>query len=111
MFITSLLCIFTTPLLATEVEPEGTMMRKLQRGFVNVALSPLEISNELSKEVKNDTLPPSWVAGVGRGAFYTVGRVLIGVYEMVTFAVPCPSNYRPILQPEFPWQHLPAEKN
>lgn len=107
-----LLAIFTFPLFAeeAEIQAEGTPQRKLQRGFLNVALSPIEISNELAKEVRNDTFPPSWVAGLGRGAFYTVGRALVGVYEMVTFPLPYPANYKPILQPEFTWQHLPSEK-
>jgi putative exosortase-associated protein (TIGR04073 family) len=90
-----------------EIQGEGTPQRKLQRGFLNVALSPFEISNELSKEIRNDTMPPSWVAGLGRGAFYTVGRALVGVYEMVTFPLPYPANYKPVLQPEFPWEHAP----
>ena len=91
-----------------EIQGEGTPQRKLQRGFLNVALSPFEISNELSKEIRNDTLPPSWFAGLGRGALYTVGRALVGVYEMVTFAVPYPASYQPVLQPEFPWQLAPS---
>ncbi len=53
-----------------EIQGEGTCLRKLQRGFLNVALCPFEISNELSKEVRNDTLPPSWVAGLGRGSLF-----------------------------------------
>ncbi|HOW87521.1 MAG TPA: exosortase system-associated protein, TIGR04073 family [Candidatus Omnitrophota bacterium] len=107
-----LLAIFTFPLFAeeAEIQAEGTPQRKLQRGFLNVALSPIEISNELAKEVRNDTFPPSWVAGLGRGAVYTVGRALVGVYEMVTFPLPYPANYKPVLQPEFTWQHLPSEK-
>ena len=88
----------------TEIQGEGTPQRKLQRGFLNVALSPFEISHELAKEVRNDTLPPSWFAGLGRGAAYTVGRALVGVYEIVTFPLPYPANYKPVLQPEFPWE-------
>ena len=103
---------FSLPLMAAEAEirGEGTPQRKLQRGFLNVALSPIEISNELSKEVKNDTFPPSWVAGLGRGSIYAVGRALVGVYEMVTFPLPFPAHYKPVLQPEFEWQHL-SEKS
>ncbi len=93
-----------------EIQGEGTCLRKLQRGFLNVALSPFELSNELSKEVRNDTFPPSWVAGLGRGACYTVGRALVGVYEMVTFPIPYPADYKPVLQPEFPWE-LVSEKS
>ncbi len=98
------------PLVAaeTEIQGEGTPQRKLQRGFLNVALSPIEISHELSKEVRNDTFPPSWVAGLGRGSIYAVGRALVGIYEMVTFPIPYPANYKPVLQPEFEWQHLPS---
>ncbi len=101
---------FSFPLMAAEVEiqGEGTPQRKLQRGFLNVVLCPFEISNELSKEVRNDTLPPSWIAGLGRGSFYAVGRALVGVYEMLTFPVPCPANYKPVLSPEFPWQLAPS---
>jgi len=107
---------FACPLIAGEVAPEaeiqgeGTPQRKLQRGFLNVVLSPFEISSELSKEVRNDTIPPSWVAGAGRGICYMFGRAFMGVYEMVTFPFPCPKGYKPILQPEFPWQLAPEKK-
>lgn len=93
-----------------EIQGEGTPLRKLQRGFLNVALSPIEISTELSKEVRNDTLPPSWFVGLGRGSIYAVGRTLVGIYEMVTFPLPCPTNFKPVLQPEFEWQHFPSNK-
>jgi putative exosortase-associated protein (TIGR04073 family) len=107
------LLVVSFPLMAAEAEiqGEGTPLRKLQRGFLNVALSPIEISTELSKEVHNDTLPPSWVAGLGRGSFYAVGRALVGVYEIVTFPIPYPANYKPVLQPEFEWQHFPEKKS
>lgn len=104
------LFVFLLPLSSAEVEiqGEGTPQRKLQRGFLNVALSPMEISNELAKEVRNDTFPPSWVAGAGRGSFYAVGRALVGVYEMATFLIPYPASYKPVLNPEFAWEHLPS---
>jgi len=95
---------------AAEIEPEGTAWRKAQRGFLNIALSPIEISNELFKEKKNDTFPPSWVAGIGRGIAFTMGRALVGAYELITFPLPLPANYKPILQPEFAWGHFPADK-
>ncbi|HOW59652.1 MAG TPA: exosortase system-associated protein, TIGR04073 family [Candidatus Omnitrophota bacterium] len=91
-----------------EIESPGTPLRKLQRGFLNVALWPIEISNELSKEKKKDTFPPSWVAGVGRGSIFAVGRALVGVYEIATFPIPYPADYEPVVQPEFTWQHLPS---
>jgi putative exosortase-associated protein (TIGR04073 family) len=93
-----------------QIQGEGTCLRKLQRGFLNVALCPFEISSELSKEVRNDTFPPSWMSGLGRGVFYTVGRALVGVYEVVTFPIPYPAGYKPVLQPEFPWELAPSSE-
>lgn len=102
---------YSVCLQASEIEPNGTSWRKAQRGLLNIALSPIEISNELAKEIKNDTFPPSWVAGIGRGTAFMVGRALVGAYELVTFPIPYPAaNYEPILSPEFAWEHLPKEK-
>ena len=93
-------------LYAGEIEPVGSPLRKLQRGFLNVMFSPLEISTEFAKEKTRETFPPSWVLGGCRGTFFMIGRVVTGAYEMLTFPLPLPSGYAPILDPEFPQQHL-----
>lgn len=103
----SFVFLFQTILSAAELAAPGTPVRKLQRGFLNVVLSPFEISNELSKDKKADWFPPSWATGLARGICYGVGRALVGVGEMVTFPVSAPGDYGPILQPEFAWQHVP----
>ncbi len=100
----SLFCI--SNLHAAEIAPTGTPARKLQRGFLNVALSPLEISNELAREKKVDAFIPTWFTGFGRGSVLMVGRALVGVYDMVTAPVPFPAGYEPVISPEFPWEHL-----
>lgn len=91
---------------AAELEEPGTRMRKLQRGFLNIALSPMDVFAELKKSKKEENIIPGWVGGLGRGSVFAVGRVLTGAFEMVTFFVPVPSNYEPIVQPEFAWQHF-----
>lgn len=80
------------------------MLRKLQRGAVNVLLSPIEIAVELAKVKNCDTFPPSWALGASRGSFYMIGRIVTGAYEIVTFPFPLPTGYAPILEPEFPWE-------
>ncbi len=92
---------------AAEIMAEGTPQRKLQRGFLNVVLSPFELSTELAKEKNTDVFPPSWITGAGRGTVFMLGRALVGVYELVTFPIPYPNCYQEILSPEFAWQHLP----
>ncbi len=94
------------PLYAAEMEPKGTALRKLQRGVLNIALSPIEISHELHKEKKKDEYFPSWVSGLGRGIIYTAGRALSGVYDLVTAPIPVPSHYEPLIYPELVTEHL-----
>ncbi|HTL48190.1 MAG TPA: exosortase system-associated protein, TIGR04073 family [Verrucomicrobiae bacterium] len=91
---------------AAELEPAGSPLRKLQRGFLNIALSPIEIVHELDRQKNVDSLVPSWFTGVGMGSAYMAGRIAAGAYEMVTFPVPLPSGYQPLVEPEFEWQHL-----
>jgi putative exosortase-associated protein (TIGR04073 family) len=110
LFSLFVLFLFIQPLLhAAEIAPVGTSVRKLQRGFLNVVLSPIEISTELAKEKDHDTFPPSWMLGLGRGSVYMVGRILAGSYEMLTFPLSAPGNYGTVVLPEFEWEHFPQE--
>lgn len=101
---------FSANAYAAEIAQTGSPARKLQRGFLNVALSPFELSRQFANEKKNDTLPPSWMLALGRGTCYMVGRAVVGAGEMVTFFIPAPANYGPVLQPEFPWELSPELK-
>ncbi|MBU3759263.1 MAG: exosortase system-associated protein, TIGR04073 family [Candidatus Omnitrophica bacterium] len=106
--------LFWAPLLsAAELESPGTALRKLQRGFVNTALSPWELAHQLSLNKTDDRAVPTWLTGSFKGIAYTAGRASAGVLEMITFGLPWPAaGYEPLLQPEFPWQHFdskPAE--
>ncbi len=97
---------FTPSVFSAEIAPEGTMRRKLQRGFLNIALSPFEISHEIVNTQKYETALPTWIAGTIKGSAKAVGRVMVGAYEIVTTPIPLPSHYGPVLQPEFPWDLL-----
>ena len=114
-----------------ELAAPGTPARKFQRGLLNMALSPIEISHELDKEKKRDTFLPSWVSGIMRGSFFAAGRAFTGAVETLTFFAPFPAgfslnqhgkvrgpmksssfpdHYAPLIQPEFPSDHLPQDK-
>lgn len=97
---------FSTVGFSAEIAPEGTIRRKMQRGFLNIALSPFEISHEVVATQKYDSVFPTWIAGLVKGSAKAVGRVLIGTYEIVTLPIPFPSHYAPVIQPEFPWDLL-----
>ncbi len=89
-----------------EIAPEGTIRRKMQRGFLNIALSPMEISHEVVNTQKYDSALPTWIAGLIKGSAKAFGRVFVGAYEIVTLPIPAPRHYAPVLQPEFPWDLL-----
>ena len=103
--------IFTASAYAADLAQPGTPARKLQRGFLNIVLSPFELSAQLAKEKKTDKIPASWFEGLGRGSLYMVGRAVVGVEEILTFPISAPANYGPILQPEFPWENSPELKD
>ena len=91
---------------ASTLAAKGTWQRKLQRGFLNTAFSPLEISNELAQEKKGGQAFLGWFKGLGEGSWFAVLRALSGIYDIVTFPVPLPSNYEPVYRPEFALEYL-----
>ena len=106
LLILSVLISLASPALAADIPEKMGPVRKLQRGFVNVALSPIEITTEMARVKKKDGVIPTWLTGAGRGAVYMVGRILAGTYDLVTFPLPLPAGYQPLIQPEFPWDHF-----
>ena len=104
---TFILAALLQPAFAAEIEPEGTALRKLQRGFLNMALSPMEASHEMEKTKMKDAIIPTEAIGLWNGLFHTFQRMIVGVYEVATFPIPLPAHYNPVLQPEFAWQYLP----
>ena len=86
----------------TDQTPKGqNALRKLGRGFANVLFGVIEVPNQITKassEQGGGAIP----YGVGKGFVRWIGRELVGVYEIVTFAVPVPKGYKPVMKPEFP---------
>lgn len=104
------LFLFSGGEVSSAIAPKGTWRRKLERGFLNTAFSPLEISNALAEEkVKGDNFP-SWVIGLARGSYLAVLRAATGIYDVVTAPLPLPPRYEPTLLPEFSLDYLPSSK-
>ncbi len=98
-------------LFAAELEAPVTPARKLQRGFLNIALSGIEFSNQLAEEKKRrENLIPQWITGSVKGVSCAGARILTGAYEMITFPLPLPRRYAPLLNPEFLWEHFPSSE-
>ncbi|MGD0016916.1 MAG: exosortase system-associated protein, TIGR04073 family [Verrucomicrobiia bacterium] len=86
----------------TDQTPKGNnALRKLGRGFANVLFGVIEVPNQITK-ADSDLGGAAIPYGVGKGFVRWIGRELVGVYEIATFAIPFPGGYKPVMKPEFP---------
>ncbi len=87
---------------AHAAEPESGVIRKLGRGLGNTAFGWLEIFNQPLRAMEESGSFAGMTTGVAKGAFYFVGRTVVGVLEIITFPLPNPTvGYEPIIEPEF----------
>jgi putative exosortase-associated protein (TIGR04073 family) len=87
---------------AEESAVNHTAGRKLGRGCANLLFGIVEIPNQIQHTSQQDGGGAAVTLGVGRGIGKFLWREVVGVYEIVTFPVPVPRGYKPIVQPEFP---------
>ena len=77
-------------------------LKKLGRGICNVATCPLELLKQPSDVSNADGPMAGLTYGILKGAAMVGVRALVGVYEIATFPIPVPQDYKPILtNPEF----------
>ncbi|PWB81303.1 MAG: exosortase system-associated protein, TIGR04073 family [Candidatus Methylomirabilota bacterium] len=87
-------------------EPVATSAtKKAVRGATNAALG---VVTEVPKTVYYDALEDGPLYGLTVGALeglsWGIARTLTGVYEIVTAPFPIPEGYRPIYQPQYPFE-------
>lgn len=77
-------------------------IKKLGRGIANVAGSPLEFINGMRDAKAESGLLAGFTWGILQGTVNVVKRAVVGVYEIATFPIPIPKDYKPVLNdPEF----------
>ena len=78
-----------------------TPVRKLGRGIANTFTGFLELPQNIVDVAEDEGALAAVNYGIARGMAMTFLRTAVGVYETVTFLVPLPWEYEPILEPEF----------
>ena len=80
--------------------------RKLGRGFGNLTLGVLAIPSEVIDTTRESgpALGVTW--GLVKGAGIMVATEVVGLWEILTCPFATPPDYKPILEPEFPWQRF-----
>lgn len=80
---------------------------KLVRGIANFTSGWVEIPKQIYLVGQNE----GWLTGALRGPMDGLGmfvaRTIAGAYEVVSFPLPIPAQYQPLLQPDFVWQPEP----
>jgi putative exosortase-associated protein (TIGR04073 family) len=98
------------PAAVVQAEEPGILQQmgtKLVRGVVNFSTGWAEVPKQIYVVSRNE----GWMAGAFRGPFDGMGmffaRTIAGAYEIVSFPLPVPPGYHPLLRPEFVWQAEP----
>ena len=74
---------------------------KLGRGFSNLAFGWFEIVNEMGRQSDLHGPTIGVPGGLLRGTVFALGRMLTGVYEIISFPFPNgKEGYGPVVQPE-----------
>ena len=85
----------------TEVDTALSAVTKLFRGIANAATGWMEIPKQISLTCEESGGGKGWTWGLAKGVGWAVARSVVGGYEIVTFPLPIPEGYKPILQPEY----------
>ena len=83
-----------------------TPARKWGRGVANMTLGFLAIPGQMTVETRKRGAAAGLPIGFGMGIGWFVASELIGVYEFLTSPFEAPPGYKPILEPEFPWDYF-----
>jgi len=77
------------------------MTRKLGRGVGNILTGWIELPKNIYDTSVESNVFAGLTLGTAKGIGMTVMRAVVGAYETVTFPIPLPEDYKPIVEPEF----------
>lgn len=90
--------------LAEEPSVPQRIATKFTRGAVNFTTGWMELPKQMYLVGRSE----GWVTGTLRGPIDGLGmviaRTIAGAYEVMTFPLPLPPRYQPMLLPEYVWQ-------
>jgi putative exosortase-associated protein (TIGR04073 family) len=79
-----------------------TFSDKLGRGLANALTGLLAMPYTMKQETDDNGIVAGITTGLVKGIGNVIVRELVGVYEILTFPLPLPEDYRPILtDPEY----------
>jgi putative exosortase-associated protein (TIGR04073 family) len=99
-----LIALLSTPALSQATDYSA--QRKAGRGLAAMTTGFLEIPGNMVAESRERGagagIPLGFVFGLGK----LVIRELVGVYELLSSPFEAPAGFKPIIEPEFPWDYF-----
>ena len=77
------------------------MGKKLYRGIINIATGWFELPENVYAVAMERDFGSGIILGIPKGCWMAVVRTGAGVYDTLTFPLPIPKGYGPVLEPEF----------
>jgi putative exosortase-associated protein (TIGR04073 family) len=78
---------------------EENAFTKFGRGMANIIISPGELYTQPLLLSKNSEPSIAIFGGLFKGILMFAAREVVGIYEVITFPIPVPKGYRPIIEP------------
>ena len=107
MAVALLMLSMATRVWAAEASPTymNGSLGKLGRGIANIVTCPLELIRTPALVGRQGGTIASTTVGMLQGAWRTLQRGAVGIFEVATFYAEIPRDFQPIMQPEFVWAH------
>jgi len=86
-----------------------TAARKCGRGAAGMLLGVLEIPGNMVKETRENGPARGFTLGFVMGIGMLVVRTLVGTYELFTSPFEIPEGFKPLIEPEYPWDYFEDE--
>jgi putative exosortase-associated protein (TIGR04073 family) len=83
---------------------------KLKRGLAGLFCGFVEVPATLCEETRHEGPALGLTAGWFKCAGNFIAREFVGLYEFLTFPISCPDNYKPYMQPAYPWDRFTSKK-
>ncbi len=80
-------------------------LAKVQRGFANMVGGVVEIPGCVADTTRKEGPWMGYSVGFLKGLGMVPVRTVVGVYEFLTFYVPAPDDYAPVLKPATPFNY------
>jgi putative exosortase-associated protein (TIGR04073 family) len=96
--------ILTIPTLSQAIE--YTAARKAGRGLAAMTTGFLEIPGNMVAVTRESGPGMGMTLGFALGLGKLVVRELVGVYEFLSCPFEAPAGFKPIIDPEFPWDYF-----